>query len=415
MKPQGDAPPGHDASYEWKAVLLLSLGFGLVGLDRWMVAPLFPFMMKDLHLDYEQFGSIVGILGIAWGIASILMGGLSDRLGRRKILLPAIVLFSLLSGLTGLAGGFLSLVVIRAIMGVMEGSFTPASVAATGEASAPKRRGLNQGFQLSLFALLGLGFGPIIGTQLLSVVPSWRWVFFIVAIPGFILAVLMAAVIREPAYVAAPAGEAPAHRWIEIFRYRNVPLAMLCILCAMSGVFVLGAMMPSYLMDYLHLSRTQMGFITSAIGFGGFLGEFGVAGLSDLFGRRVMAMISFVAAAVLLVVFTRIGAAPVALFILLFVIAFFCLGLLSLMTGPIATESVSPTMIASSVGLVSGAGEIFGGGIAPAIAGGIAQHYGIQYVLYLALGGLICGVLVSFFLLETAPRKAGGAARAGLH
>jgi MFS family permease len=198
MKAAIHALRGHDTSYEWKAVLLLSLGFGLVGLDRWMVAPLFPFMMKDLHLNYEQFGSIVGILGVAWGIASIFMGGLSDRVGRRKILLPAIVLFSLLSCLTGLATGFLSLIVVRAVMGVMEGSYIPASVAATGEASAPQRRGLNQGFMLSLFALLGLGCGPIIGTQLLAVVPSWRWVFFIVAIPGFILAAFMARVIRDP-------------------------------------------------------------------------------------------------------------------------------------------------------------------------------------------------------------------------
>lgn len=40
-----------DRSYEWKAITLLALGFGLVGLDRWMVAPLFPAMMQDLNLD----------------------------------------------------------------------------------------------------------------------------------------------------------------------------------------------------------------------------------------------------------------------------------------------------------------------------------------------------------------------------
>ena len=34
-----------DTSYEWKAVLLLGLGFGLVGLDRWIIAPLFPCMV----------------------------------------------------------------------------------------------------------------------------------------------------------------------------------------------------------------------------------------------------------------------------------------------------------------------------------------------------------------------------------
>ena len=47
-----------DTSYEWKAVTLLGLGFGLVALDRWIIAPLFPFMMKDLGLGYQELGNI---------------------------------------------------------------------------------------------------------------------------------------------------------------------------------------------------------------------------------------------------------------------------------------------------------------------------------------------------------------------
>jgi len=42
-----------DTGYEFKAVLLLTLGFGLVGLDRWILPPLFPTMMKDLGLGRE--------------------------------------------------------------------------------------------------------------------------------------------------------------------------------------------------------------------------------------------------------------------------------------------------------------------------------------------------------------------------
>ena len=71
-----------DTSYEWKAVTLLTLGFGLVGLDRWIIAPLFPSMMKDLGLDYQALGNLIGALGLAWGVFAIVAGGLSDRLGR---------------------------------------------------------------------------------------------------------------------------------------------------------------------------------------------------------------------------------------------------------------------------------------------------------------------------------------------
>ena len=124
------------SSYEWKAVTLLSLGFGLVGLDRWIIAPLFPFMMNDLHLGYQALGNLIAVLGLCWGVSAIITGAISDRIGRRKILIPAIILFSLLSGLSGLATGLVSLLLIRSIMGVTEGSFCPASVAATADASA---------------------------------------------------------------------------------------------------------------------------------------------------------------------------------------------------------------------------------------------------------------------------------------
>src|SRR6185436_17581962 len=110
-----------DTDYEWKTVYLLALGFGLVGLDRWIIAPLFPFMAKDLGLNYQAIGNLVGIHGMVWGV------------------------FAVISGL----------------MGLLEGSYCPTSFAATAAAAHPSRRGLLQGLQQSGFALFGFGLGPI--------------------------------------------------------------------------------------------------------------------------------------------------------------------------------------------------------------------------------------------------------------
>ena len=85
------APKVWDTAYEFKAVGLLTLGFGLVGLDRWILPPLFPSMMKDLNLNYQDLGNLVGALGVAWGVSAILMGNLSDRIGRGRVLVPAAV------------------------------------------------------------------------------------------------------------------------------------------------------------------------------------------------------------------------------------------------------------------------------------------------------------------------------------
>jgi predicted MFS family arabinose efflux permease len=396
-----------DTSYEWKAVLILSLAFGLVGLDRFILPPLFPSIMKDLGLTYQDLGNLVGALGVAWGVSAVVIGGLSDRLGRRKVLVPAVVLFSLLSVLSGMATGLISLLAMRAIMGAAEGAVAPTGVAVAVEASHPKRRGMNNGIFQCTIALFGSGIGPILATQLLRFT-TWRSVFWLVGIPGLIVATIMWFVIREPGTAGAPGSTTvPARAPLShMFRHRNVALSMASLLCAMTGIFVLSAVMPNYLVDYLKLTGPQMGFVTSAIGFGGALGQFGLLTVSDYIGRRTATMLSFIVAAVFLWLFIRTGADLPVLFGLLFVAAMFNFGALAILAGPIPAEAAPIGLLASVAGIVIGTGEIFGGGIAPSIAGAIAQGSGIQYTLYFALGGQILGLCVAFFLRETAPRLA---------
>lgn len=397
----------HDSAYEFKTLFLLALGFGLVGLDRWMVAPLFPHMMQELGLNFQQLGSLFGVLAIAWGVWAIAIGPISDRFGRKRILVGTMIAFSLLSGMSGMATGFASLLLIRGIMGIAEGAFTPASVAATSDASLPARRGFNLGLQMSTFSLFGMGIAPILATQLLRVLPSWHWVFLVSALPGLITAAAIAKVLRDqPSRQKAPQ---QMHRekvqWRAMFRSRNVIVAMLATLCTMSGIFVIGAMVPSYLVAVLHLDTQSMGFVASALGWGGFIGSFALSGISDYIGRKSAAIGAFIIAAVLLYVFARTGPYPMTLFLLLFGIAMCSIGLLSLLNGPVATEAAPLGLVASTIGLVSGIGEIFGGGVAPAIAGYIAQNFGLPHVFDFALAGLVLGAFVTTALIETAPRR----------
>jgi predicted MFS family arabinose efflux permease len=403
-----------NTSYEWKAITLLTLGFGLVGLDRWIIAPMLPSISKDLGLNYQDAGNIVGLLGVSWGVFAVLAGGLSDRIGRKKVLIPAIVGFSLLSGVSGLATGFMSLLLVRCIMGVTEGSFCPTSFATTNDASKPSRRGFNLGLQQSTFPLFGLALGPIIATQLLQVT-SWRWIFVLVAVPGLILAVLLARTIKEPQELGVQGSSAAHERapWGTMFRQRNVSVGMLGLLCAMSGIFTLSALVPAYLTDYVKLSGTQMGFVTSAIGFGGFLGQVLLPGISDVIGRKPVGLLGFVVGALFIYLFAHGGSSPGALFGLLFVACFCSFGMLGLITGPIAAEAAPRGLVSSTTGIIVGVGEIFGGGVAPSLGGYIAQHYGIQHVLTMAMIGLALGVVVFLFLKETAPRRTAAAAALG--
>ena len=411
---QDGASKGWDTSYEWKIILVLSLTFGLVGLDRFILPVLFPAFMDELGLTYEDLGNLVGILAVFWGLSAFAMGFLSDKVGRRKVLIPAVVIFSLMSVFTGMAGGLVGLLVIRAIMGLAEGPVASTGVAVAVEASHPKRRGMNNGIFQCMISLFGNALGPLIATQLLLVV-DWRAVFMLVGIPGLIMAAVMFFLVREPDHHkqeivsdAPPAKPVERTRFVDLFKHRNVPLAMLTLMCAMGGVFIMGAMMPNYLTDYLGLSLQDMGVITSAIGFGGALGQFAMPTLSDFIGRKLTILISYILAGIFLWLFTQAGADNLStLFWLLFFAALFNFSALATLAGPVAAEAAPVGMIASVAGLVIGAGEVFGGGVAPIIAGQIAGSSGIQHVFTFAIAGLAVGFVIALFLKETAPRKTG--------
>jgi predicted MFS family arabinose efflux permease len=396
---------GWDTSYEWKIILVLSLTFGLVGLDRFVLPTLFPAFMGELGLTYEDLGNLVAILAIFWGLSAFAMGFLSDRVGHRKVLIPAVIVFSLMSAFSGMVGGLVSLLLIRAVMGLAEGPVASIGVAVAVDASHPKRRGMNNGIFQCMISLFGNAIGPIIATQLL-LVTGWRTVFMLVGIPGLIMAAVMFFVVREPAHRAAGGTPVPRSSFVDLFKHRNVPLAMLTLMCAMGGVFVMGAMMPSYLVDYLKISSQQMGAVSSAIGFGGCIGQFAMPTISDFIGRKLATLLSYVLAAVFTYLFAQAGADSLTLlFVLLFFAALFNFSALAILAGPVAAEAAPAGMVASVAGLVIGAGEVFGGGVAPAIAGQIAGSSGIQHVFGFTIASLVLGFVIALFLKETAPRK----------
>jgi MFS family permease len=410
-------PARWDTAYEWRVVLLLGLGFGLVGMDRFVIGPLWNTIAADLGLDPGAIGTLAGLTAVAWGTFAIIFGRLADIWGHRRILIWAVLLYSLLGGITGLAGSMAFFIVARTLLGVFEGGYTPTSFAAVAVASKPSRRGLNQGLQQCGVSLLGLALAPIVATQLLAAGLSWRVIFVLIAAPGFIVAAFLARVLREPRDTQGaaalgmvdhgPGGHGLLAGFFGPLKSRNIVVCTVALLGAMCGLFTLAAMVPVYLEQFVKLPIAEMGLVTSAIGFGGFFGQFSWPGLSDRIGRRPVCIMGFAAAAVSVYWFIQIPGGISALFVPLFLASYFCFGNIALITGPIATESAPAGLVAASIGLVVGVGEIFGGGLGPIMGSFVIPNYGFVGPLYVALFGMVLGLLASLPLKETAPRKIG--------
>jgi MFS family permease len=387
---------------ELASVTVLALGFGLVGIDRFLISTMFPSIAHDLHLGYGDIGKIAGALAIAWGLAALFMGNLADRIGRRKVLVGALVVFSLLIGMSGLAVGLLSLIAVRIVMGLADGAYTPASISATISCSPVEHRGRNIGFQQMTLTLFGLGLSPLIVAALLHVIP-WRWIFSIFVIPGLILGWFTWRIIPAENPAAAAQDRGGGNAWQQVLSYRNVRLLMPSMLCWLTCLITTSAFMPSYLLDHLHLSELQMGSIMSAIGFGSTAGTLFLPWLSDRIGRKPVMILSSLGTTISLLFLSALGPNVTLLFAALFMVHFFNNAAITLTVGPICSETVPAALMATASGSVIAVGELLGGGLAPIMAGQFAEKFGLSYLLWLPIGAIAIGFLLSLFLKETLP------------
>jgi MFS family permease len=419
---QNDSSTGNwDTDYEWKIIMLLALTFGLVGLDRFILPIILQdpnsSMAMDLGLTPQDGGMLAGYLGMAWGISAFVMGYMADKLGRRAVLVPAILIFSLMSAFSGLATSIGFLVIVRVIMGLAEGPVASTGVAVAFEASKPSRRGLNNGIFQCMISLFGLALAPIIASRLLAIY-EWPVVFMLVAAPGVIIAIIMWFVIREPLKQvaekqdnAAPVAELSMKSLLGMFGHRNAKVAPLTLICAMGGIFVIAALLFAYLTapevaGGLGLESFTAANVFSAVGVGGCIGQFAMPALSDIIGRKMTTLASYILAAIFLYAFSQAGPEnTTVLWTLLFFSSLFNFAALAILAGPVAAEAAPPGMLASMAGFVIFAGEFIGGGISPIIAGGLATEYGLRAAIYFAVCGLVLGFIVALFLEETAPRK----------
>ena len=370
-----------DGAYEFKVVALMTIGFGLVGLDRFIINPLFPVIQKELNLNYQDLGLISGILALAWGLSSAMSGPMSDRYGRKRVLVPAVIVFSLLVASTGLATGLFSMLLLRGLMGLAEGAYVPSSIVATIEASKPSRMGLNIGIQQMAAPFVGLGLGPVIGIALLDVLPSWHWVFAVIALPGLVLAYVMSRVMRESQGSVQAIQSAEQVSFKDILPIKSVWVHTLVMVCMFTSAIPLAIFFPNYMTDYLHLSLESMSQMMIGLGLGSLTGTVILPALSDRLGRKPLMVVGTLVSVVCVAWLPTIQLAGMELFAAIFLISFMNAGVIAITIGPLTHLTTPAHLVGTATGVGVGAAEMIGGAIAPAIAGAMAQHIGIEMVL----------------------------------
>lgn len=393
--------------YELALLVVLTLANGVVAFDRLAATFLSPYIVADLKLDNAQLGLLAGALSGAVAITAFLGGQLADRTGKRKLLLVACTLvFSLGSAAGGFAIGFASLFAARFLLGLAEGPMVPVSQTVMMDTSTPERRGFNMGvMQMAGAFLLGAMAGPIVATQVADSL-GWRAAFFISAVPGVVLALIMMALVKPDRPVAHAAGEAPPSllgALGQLLAIRNMRVALGVAALFTAWLVLQNVFLPLYLTNDLALPGPTMGKVLSMGGIAGVIGGALLPLLSDRIGRKPVVISACLAG---LLAPAAMLTLPPDSFLLgaAILIGWLPLGIAPLYCATIPTESVPPALATSAVGLAMGTAELLGGVVAPGIAGYAADAYGRGAVFVICGGLALAGAAAALMLKETAPR-----------
>lgn len=410
----GMATGGRRSSgYQALLVGLLSLNFGIVFFDRNSLNFLMPFVQPELGLTNSQVGAIAGVFSLFWALSAFGISRLSDMIGNRKLLLViATLAFSACSVLTGLASTFAMMIGARILMGIAEGGVMPISHAMVASEVEPKWRGLAQGIAQNFGSnFFGSFVAPVV-LVLLAQEYGWRNAFYIAGIPGLISAALIWFMLDEPdsrqglAHGGKPAQARDVGLFapiLEALKVRNVLICVLMGIVLVAYLVICWAFMPLFLTQVRGYSQTETSWLMGTLGISATIGSFAVAGLSDMVGRRpVMIACSFISLLLPLGALYYVGSAWGLAAI--FFVGWALNGIFPLFMATVPSESVPPAMAATVFGLCMGSCEILGGAGGPAIAGLMADSYGLSAPLWIMAGLAFCGGVAACFLRETAPR-----------
>ena len=392
--------------YEKTLVSILFFTWGTVFLDRMSQLYLAPYFAPEFHLTDQQVGMLASVVAVAWAVSALFFGALSDRFGRRVILIPAVFLFSALSWLSGLSRSFEELLLIRMAMGLAEGPCWAVISALNEESSHPSRRGRNVGLVVSAGALVGLCAAPILTTQVASHL-GWRWGFFVTGLPGILMALLIWKFVKEPQKIVAGGtlhhGSAALKDYLSILRFRNVWLCSAGAAGFMAWLYLQNVFAPLYITEVAHQDPRTAGFLLGAAGLGSFFIGFIFPALSDRLGRKPT-LLALAALSTLLPIALRTPSLYRHLW-LLGAILFLTQGgqaIAALIIVLVPAESVPPQFSATAIGMATLVGEIIGATIAPTVGGSLAEKFGLGMPLLMASGGTALLFFVVLFLKETA-------------
>lgn len=383
---------------------LTSVPFVMV-LSNSMLIPVLPLMQKSLDINAFKVGLIITAFSIPAGLVIPIGGYLSDRVGRKAVMVPALVIFGLGGLLAGVAPLFFPqpfwlILAARVIQGIGGGGLYQVAMALTGDLFQTAQRAKALGM---LEAANGLGkvVSPIVGAAVGLI--AWFAPYYVYPVLAWPAALAVAFIVKEPRQKerAQPSLGRYMRELKETWEGRGVSL-LSAFFAGMVILFLLFGIL-SYYSDILESRWDIRGFVK---GFVMAIPVLGMAATSYLTGVFLQAKLKQYTKIVIISGLTLTGAALAAGFFLERLVTFSgamaILGVGSGLVLPAINNLVTSATGSSERGIVTslyGTVRFFGAALGPPLAGRVAE-IGEGATLFGGAGVAVAAGLTILFLLR---------------
>ncbi len=403
-----------------KNILILGFTLLVVMLGYGMIQPIIPFLITKLGASGRGLGLLASVYAAMQLVCAPLWGTLSDRIGRKPVLLIGVLGYAIAMFIFGLSTRFWMLFVARTFSGVLSSATMPTAMAYLSDHLPEKQRSGGMG-QLGAAMGLGIVLGPLLGGLLST--DSLSLPFFVGSGLAFVSLLLVYLLLPESRPAPAAAGQEARSgdpqkqpekgfwRWEVLKKILLSPAGMLMLLVFIMsfGMTNFQGIIGLYVLDKFNFDTRQVGAIWMVLGAVMLLSQGVLTGLlTKHLGEVTVIRLGLLVGSVgFIALLLAVGFVPILLAAGFFILAVALIGpalnaYLSVFAGEHQGALMGLNMAFASLGRVFGP-----------LWGGFIFDVNMAYPFASGAATLVIGFVISVVALKVAPRqKAGEAARA---
>jgi len=396
-----------------QVLLVLSLLSMVTFLDRVALSSASSTIMDNLHISTVQWGWILGMFTLAYASFEIPTGWLGDKFGGKKMLIRVVLWWSIFTVLTGLASGFIMLLIVRFLFGVGEAGAYPNTSIILSKWFPVLERGRAQATIWGA-SRLGAALTPFIVLPIQQKY-SWHISFYTLGFVGIVWVLFFwfwqkedptqskSITKEELNYILAnrdlpTQGNNEKTSFWSGFKNKNLVFLLVMYICYAVGAYFFQSWFHTYLQKGRHIAETQLiwassvPYLLAAIGcfIGGWLSDKACLRWGKKWGRRIVPMVGLFVSGICIFSAALVNDNLTCIILLAIGMAFMDL------TAPVAW-AVAMDLGGTKSGTVSGAmnsAGLLGAYLSTVVFGYMASTYG-YYLPVLYIGILVfCGSFI---------------------